>query len=192
MKFWEKLGGGTKTASKGEILVCQGDAVSSVFLLLEGVLRVYTTSATGKEATLYLLRKGEICLLSLNAAFTNGRYPAWVSVESKTAKFALLPGSKVREQFSIEAQVQNLVLQGLTSTIHELMDHLDEVLLCNLSDRMERYLARNADPDGRVILTHQTLATHMGATREAVSRELATLKRQGRIVTGRGYVRLVK
>ncbi len=85
---------------KNQVLVQQGDALSSVFLLQEGLLRVYTLNAEGREATLYLLRAGEVCLLSLNAAFSNGRYPAWVSVESKNASIALLPGKILRALFS--------------------------------------------------------------------------------------------
>jgi CRP-like cAMP-binding protein len=110
---------------KNQVLVQQGDALSSVFLLQEGLLRVYTLNAEGREATLYLLRAGEVCLLSLNAAFSNGRYPAWVSVESKNAAIALLPGKTVRAMFSSEPAVQEMVLRSLTSTVRELLTHLD-------------------------------------------------------------------
>ena len=77
-------------ARRNDTLVQQGDMLASVFLLLNGTLRIYTANAEGREATLYMLNDGEVCLLSLNAAFSNGRYPAWVSVESDAAAMALL------------------------------------------------------------------------------------------------------
>ena len=178
------------TCGDGETVVRQGDVLSSAVLLLEGRMRVFTLNEDGKAATLYNLAAGEICLLSLNAAFTSGRYPAWVSVSSASARYALLPGKRLREMFSQQAAVQELVLASLTATIHDLLTHLDEVLLCSLAERLWRYLLRNAGADGRIRATHQALADHLGVTREAVSRELIVLRRRKRIVTGRGYVEL--
>jgi len=173
---------------KNQTLVRQGDMLSSVFLLLDGVLRVYTVTADGKEATLYLLRRGEVCLLSLNAAFSNGRYPAWVSVETPTARIALLPGPAIRALFAQEPAIQTLVLTSLTVMIRDLMTHLDEALTRRLSERVLRYLYRNCDAAGRLVITHQALANHLGVAREAVSREILALKRQKMIVSGRGFL----
>lgn len=177
-------------ARKDQTLVRQGDTLSSVFLLLDGVLRVYTITAEGKEATLYQLREGEVCLLSLNAAFSKGRYPAWVSVESPTARLALLPGQRIRSLFSQEAVIQDIVLKSLTSTIRNLLTHLDEALTRRLSERIECFLLRNCDASGRINITHQSLANHLGVMREAVSREILVLKRQKKIVSGRGFLQI--
>jgi CRP/FNR family transcriptional regulator len=176
---------------KDQILVQQGDRLNDVFLLTDGVLRVYAVGPQGTEATLYRIRKGEICLLSLNAAFSNARYPAWVSVESKTAHFALLPGKALRLMFPQEEAIQNLLLDSLTSTVRDLLANLDEILTCKLSQRLERFLARNCDTSGRIDMTHQMLASHLGVAREAVSREILLLKKRKKIRTGRGYLQLI-
>jgi CRP/FNR family transcriptional regulator len=175
---------------KNQALVQQGDAISSVFFLLDGVLRIYAIGPDGREATLYRVREGEICLLSLNAAFTNERYPAWVSVESKTARFALLRGTSMRSLFSSEPAIQDLLLKSLTSTARDLLAQLDELLTCSLSERLERFLSRNCDKSGRIDMTHQMLAGHLGVTREAVSREIAVLKNCKKLLPGRGYLQL--
>lgn len=175
---------------RNQMLVQQGDALSSAFLLLDGVLRVYVIGPQGREATLYRVNAGEVCLLSLNAAFGNERYPAWVSVESRTARFALLPAKMMRSLFPVEPVIQEMVLESLTATVRDLLANFDDVLNLRLPVRLENFLARNCDRSGRIHMTHQMLADHLGATREAISREVAVLKRQKRVSTGRGYLQL--
>jgi CRP/FNR family transcriptional regulator len=180
-----------RQARKNQTLVEQGMRLSSVFLLLDGQLRVFTLDAEGREATLYRVREGEICLLSLNAAFSNERYPAWVSVESQTARFALLPGTAMRSLFPREPVIQEALLNSLTATVRDLLLNFDEVLMCGLSERIERFLLRNSDGSGRIQITHQALANHLGVTREAVSREIISLKKRKKVLPGRGYLQLL-
>lgn len=177
-------------AGRAELLVEKGDALSDVFLVIAGVLRVYALNREGKEATLYLLRPGDICLLSLNAAFTRGRYPANVAVESAEAEIARIPGELLRRLFSQEPAVQELVLGSLTAVVGELLARLDEVLLSPLKDRLLGHLARLADGEGRVFTTHQALADGLGVSRESVSRELQRLRRGRAVAMARGCVTL--
>jgi CRP/FNR family transcriptional regulator len=178
------------SAAGGELLVQKGDALSDVYLVTAGVLRIYALSTDGKEATLYRLRPGEVCLLSLNAAFTGGLYPANVRVESEAAEVLRIPGGLLRRLFGVEPAVQALVLGSLTATVGELIDQLDRALLSSLRERLVDHLARTADSAGRTATTHQDLADSLGVSREAVSRELARLRRGGRMSGGRGWVRL--
>jgi len=176
---------------RNQMLVQQGDTLASVFLLLDGVLRVYAIGPQGREATLYRVHPGEVCLLSLNAAFGNQRYPAWVSVQSARARFALLPAKVMRSLFPSEPAIQEMVLGSLTATVRGLLANFDDVLNLRLSVRLERFLIGNCDSSGRLHMTHQMLADHLGATREAVSREIAVLKKRKKMLTGRGYLQLV-
>lgn len=177
-------------APQGKLLVSQGDVLNDAFLLLEGNLRIFTLNEEGKEATLYLLNGGEICLFSLNAAFSGGRYPAWVSVESSKAEVALLPAKKLRELFSSETAIQELVLASLTHTVNELLTHLDEVLLCDLPERVLRLLKRQADGQGRVKITHEVMAAHLGVTRESVTRAIKKLKSEDSIAVEKAYLKV--
>ena len=179
-----------RTGAAGDCLVRQGDEVDGVFLVTNGVLRVFALHGDGKEATLYRIRPREICLLSLNATFSNARYPAWVSVESPRATVSILPGRVFREFFSSDAGVQNLVLGTLTSTVTDLLGRLDEALLDSMHDRVVRFLVRHADTDGYVRLSHHEIAASLGSSREVISRELARLRQRRRLTTGRRVIRL--
>lgn len=180
------------SARAHEVLVETGDALSDVFVLAEGGLCIYALTPDGREATLYRLRPGEMCLLSLTAAFTDGRYPANVRVESASAEILRIPGEVVRRLFAEDAALQTLVLGSLTATIRDLLAHLDQALLWPLKDRLLNHLAHSADSEGRVHATHQAIADSLGVTREAISRELLRLGRAGRLTTGRGCIALAR
>lgn len=177
-------------AVKGQVLVQKGDQVSGVFLVLNGNLRVFGMHPNGKEATLYKVTDNEICLLSLNCAFSEINYPAWVGVDSKNASIAILPYENFSELFSTDKSVQDLVLQSLTATVRELMVKLDEALLSSLRDRIFSFLSYNSDFEGNIQLTHAELAMHMGTSREVVSREISLLKRSGVISAKRGAIEI--
>ncbi len=175
-------------AVKGQILVQKGDPVSGVFLVLEGNLRVFGMHPNGKEATLYKVTNDEICLLSLNCAFSEINYPAWVGVDSKNASIAVLPSENFRELFATDKSVQDLVLQSLTATVRDLLIKLDEALLSSLRDRIFSFLSYNSDLDGYIKITHDELAMHMGTSREVISREISQLKRNGAVSSKRGAI----
>jgi CRP/FNR family transcriptional regulator len=177
-------------AVRGNLLVQQGAAIPGAFLVLDGTLRVYGMNAQGKEATLYRVHSGGLCLLSLNATFSGTRFPAWVNVESKSARVAVLPGSRTRQIFERAPALRELVLNSLTATIGELLVQLDEAMLTPLSERIFNLLLRHADARRNVAITHQQLADHLGVTREAVSRELAVLVRRKILRTGRKTITL--
>jgi CRP/FNR family transcriptional regulator len=74
--------------------------------------------------------------------------------------------------------------------VRDLLVHIDEALLCSLGERIIRFVHRNAAGNGRLVVTHQMLAQHLGVTREAITRELRALKRRKAISRGRGYIQL--
>jgi CRP/FNR family transcriptional regulator len=177
---------------RGKLLVRKGAAIPGAFLVLDGVLRIYAMNSDGKEATLYRLHGGELCPLSLNAAFSGTRFPAWVSVESKSASVAVLPGLRTREIFAHAPVMQELVLASLTGAIDELLTQFDEAMLLPLGERILNLLIRSTDSSRSVAITHQQLADHLGVTREAASRELANLARRKILQTGRNRITLLE
>lgn len=173
---------------KGEMLVHKGDAVSGVFLVIHGTLRVFGIHASGREATLYRVSDNQMCVLSLNSAFSNTRYPAWVCVESTNTEVAILPGLVFRQLLQEEPTIQRLVIDSLATMVSGLLLRLDESMLSNLRDRIMSFLLCNADVQGRVKVTHQELAAHLGSSREVVSRELRQLRLNKQVSTSRNLI----
>jgi CRP/FNR family transcriptional regulator len=168
-------------------VIHKGQPVSGAYLVLDGELRVYTYSPSGTEATLYLLRPGETCVLTLNCLFNDLRYPAWVEA-SANSRVVMIPGDLYRQFFSEEPSVRDTTLKALSTLAFRLMDELEEVHTCNLEQRLARFLLNNASSDGIVRMTQQTLANHLGTTREVIARLMQNFNAHGMVSTGRGRV----
>ncbi len=168
-------------------VIHKGQAVSGAYVVMFGQLRVFTYSPEGNEATLYLLRPGETCVLTLNCLFNNLRYPAWVEANENT-KVAFIPGEIYRKLFAQEPGIQDATVKALSTLVFKLMDALEEVKTCNLEQRLASFLLNNASIDGQLKITQQQLANHIGTTREGIARLMRGLKSTGMVTTTRGVI----
>ncbi|MEW5727581.1 MAG: Crp/Fnr family transcriptional regulator, partial [Pseudomonadota bacterium] len=177
--------------AKGAGVVEKGQPVSGAYFVLDGRLRVYTLTPSGKEATLYLLRPGETCVLALNSLFNDMLYPAWVEAEEDTT-VGVLPGPAYRALFERERPIQDLTVHTLSTVVLRLMAELEEVHSHRLDQRLASFLLNSCAADGVVRRTQQQIAAHIGTTREVVARLMADFAARGWVETGRGQVRVAR
>ena len=170
-------------------VIHKGQAVSGAYVVMHGQLRVFAYSAEGNEATLYLLRPGETCILTLNCLFNNLRYPAWVEANADT-RVAFIPGDTYRKLFATEPGIQDTTVKALSTLVFKLMDALEEVKTCNLEQRLARFLLNNASIEGELKTTQQELANHIGTTREGIARLMQGLKAEGLVTSSRGIINI--
>jgi len=180
----------THTFPAGKTIVDKGQEVSGAYFVLNGQLRVFTYSPSGKEATLYILNPGETCILALNSLFNNLAYPAWVETEA-TTEVAIVPGGVFRNLFETEKPVQDLTVHTLSTLVFRLMAELEQVHSCTLDQRLGGFLLANAS-NNVLQQTQAEIAGHLGTTREVVARLMGRFVAQGWIDTGRGEVRILK
>lgn len=183
-------GGAAHKFAGGNVIIEKGQDVSGAYFVLEGRLRVFTYSPSGKEATLYFLDPGETCILALNAMFNNLTYPAWVSTEEDTV-VGVVPGPVYRSLFESEKAVQGLTVRTLSTLVFRLMGELEQVHSLTLDQRLAAYLLAHKADDGTLQKTQQEIAGHIGTSREVVARLMSRLAAKGFISTGRGEVRVL-
>jgi CRP/FNR family transcriptional regulator len=171
-------------------VIYKGQSVSGAYLVLRGQLRVYTYTPQGTEATLYFIRPGETCVLALNCLFNDLRYPAWVEAAADT-DVVVIPGKLYRRLFERESAVQDMTVSALSTLVFRLMDELEQIHSCNLDQRLASFLLNNATDKGVVSMTQQTLAGHLGTTREVIARLMRGFSAQGLVSTRRGAVSIV-
>jgi len=176
---------------KSGAVLQKGQAVSGAYFVMSGELRVYTISAAGKEATLYLIRPGETCVLALNCVFNNFLYPAWVKA-SASCRIAIIPGSEYRFLFDNEPSIRDLTIRSFSTILFRLMAELEVVHSTNLETRLVRLLLLNCNTDNNVNITQQEIASHLGTSREVIARLLRKLAMAGYIKTGHKCIGLIK
>ena len=175
----------TKHIARPTPVIHKGQQVSGAYLVTRGQLRVFTFTPQGTEATLYLIRPGETCVLALNCLFNDLLYPAWVEASGDT-DVAVIPGPLYRTLFEREAAVQDMTVKALSTLVFRLMDELEQIHSCNLDQRLANFLLSNADAEGVLRMTQQQIASHLGTTREVIARLVQGFVAQSFVSTGRG------
>jgi CRP/FNR family transcriptional regulator len=165
----------------------KGQKISGAYVVVSGQLRVFTLSPDGNEATLYLINPGETCVLAVNCIFNDLLYPAWVEAGPGT-RVVVIPGAVFRVLFESEPSVRDMAVQAFSTIVFRLMTELEQVHSCKLEDRLANFLLLHASTDGKVRMTQQEIASHLGTTREVIARVLGRLASERHIQTGRNMI----
>jgi CRP/FNR family cyclic AMP-dependent transcriptional regulator len=178
------------TVQAGEIVIEQGDHSTDVYFVLSGGLIGILLSEAGKEITFTDINVGsyfgELSALdgrprSITISAATRSLLARVSAESFQSWFEHVPG--IARNLAIDLSDRNRML---TERIYGLVVH-------DVRDRVRLLLSRVARSRGQLFHdgvlfpapTHEAIAAHVGANREAVSRVIARLSREGVIAASR-------
>jgi len=161
-------------------------------LILAGTVRIYKPASDGREITLYRVRPGDLCILSLNSLYQNIKYN--VIAKSETDIYALSISQKnFSEVINKSKNFRDFVLSTLNKRLCDLMCLVQDTAFENLSARMETAIknvfiqAKNK----RLYITHQHLAHELGTTREVISRILKDFEKKNIISLHRGYIEII-
>jgi len=175
----------------GTFFAREGCPLEGVALVGRGRLRVFKSSASGREITLYEVRQGELCLLNVLSMMTGAPAPATARVEADVTAL-LVPNDTFRHWIGTEAPLRNYVLGVVASGVVEVMSLVEEIAFKKLDVRLAEYLCRRIFVgEGRareLKATHESIAAELGSAREVISRLLKEFERQGAVVLGRGRV----
>jgi CRP-like cAMP-binding protein len=169
-----------KTVTGGELILFEGESAQALYFVVSGMVKVFKTSANGKEQTLYLIRPGE----SFNdiPVFDGG--PNLASVEAMCP--AVLYGIGKNE---IEAvlrdypQVAMNVIKVLSNRVKHLVSLVEDLSFRHVTNRVAKILLEySADrSDRRPRLTQQEMAAMAGTAREMIGRSLKFLEEEGTV-----------
>ena len=172
--------GNPRTFARGELLMEEGEASDSLFILLAGELKVFTRSENGRELVYNVLRPGEFFgELTLDGGVRSA------SVKAVTTSTCVVVG---REEFrgfmaTYPEFAESLVLK-LISRVRHVTEQLRSVATKDVYERVTTLLNEVAIDEGgmRVVdksVTQQEMADRIGATREMVNHILRELTRGG-------------
>jgi len=165
-----------------EMLFWEGEDCAGIYLLIEGSVKIFKTSAGGREMMLALeTAPSTVAELPL---FDGGTYPASVrAVEPVVALF--INKSDFQQVCRQYPDVALKVLAVVGRRLRHLIGVVESITFGSVTQRLARLLldaARQAGKDEFDLpLTHQEVASRLGTVREVVSRNLARFRAEGLI-----------
>lgn len=167
--------------STGELIFQQGNRSDTFFVLAEGAVKLFRSTAEGKEQTLYLVDEGEpFCLCTI---FQRDSTP--VNAEAIGSSLILsFPGNFFEQQARSEPQLLFNILHVLNSRLMHSMQMIEDLALRDIRQRTASFLLRlnEVHPESdRVTLSvsRREVAKILGTTPETISRVLAVMVQEG-------------
>ncbi|PWC56521.1 Crp/Fnr family transcriptional regulator [Azospirillum sp. TSO22-1] len=172
----------------GQWIIDHEDEGTDVFFVLAGQVRVTIRAVSGREVILRDIPAGEF-FGEMAAIDGKARSAGIVAVTGATV--ARMPAPLFRECIHRHPDVCDQVLRLLTGEIRKLAGRVNESNTLDVKHRIYAELLRLARPDGRGAVVsppppHADLAGRVGTRREAVSRVLSALEKEGLLEKRRG------
>lgn len=171
--------------AQGEVMFAEGDACQGLYVLVSGRVKIFKTSASGREQVLAVEEPGSS--FAELPVFDGGPYPASAAAMSDT-EVLFISRADVRALCLERPEVALKILQVVAARQRRVVAVIEELSFTTVRHRLVSWLLRQATAHGRpsergTVITlpasHQELAAHVGTVRELVSRNLTRLQAQG-------------
>ena len=169
------------------VIVTEGDASDSLFVILEGRCRAYVSDENGREAILSDMGPGEYFG---EVAMDEGPRSASV-VTLEPTKLLVVPADRFRAFLAENPDFAFHFILKLLHRIRELTHNVSGLALLDAYGRVARLLRESArDEEGRQVvaerMTQTEIASRVGCSREMVTRQLKDLQEGGYLSARRG------
>jgi len=166
---------------KGQVVFRENEPCPGVFVLGQGLVRVFKTGPAGREHVLHIVGPGGT--FAEVAAIGGFDLPASAEALKKTT-CVLLPLDRFRRVLSEDHELCLGVLTSLTVWVRHLVTLMEDVTLRDAAGRLARFLLespRAADGTLELPGLKRHIASHLNLTSETFSRTLRRLVEAGLI-----------
>ncbi|MBW2638074.1 MAG: Crp/Fnr family transcriptional regulator [Deltaproteobacteria bacterium] len=166
----------------GQTIVAEDDRIRTFYIVIRGKVKMFKSSAEGKEQTLYLLGPGE--LFGMCATFSDSIFPANVMTMEESA-ILVLPGKILETLGKEDPTILFNIVFVLSRMLKESMALVETLSLMEIPQRIAAFL-RFSTPkkdcnEGDVMemeITQRELSKILGTTPETLSRVLKKMAEQ--------------
>jgi CRP/FNR family transcriptional regulator len=178
-----------KTFQPNEVLIREGQFISSFPLVLKGLIRITRNNDDGNELLLYYLKQNEVCAMSLTCCMANLTSNVKGVAEEET-EVIMLPVEMLDKWMSKYPSWKLFVMQTFQNRFRELIETIDSIAFLNLDERLIKYFTDRYKKSGLTTLneTHQDLALRLNTSREVISRLLKKLEKEKKIKLSRNFI----
>lgn len=176
----------------GQLIQDYGSYIKMVPLLIKGSIKVLREDEEGNELFLYYLEEGETCSMSFSCCMMNKQSDIRTIAEEDTTMIGI-PIRYVDTWMRQYQSWKNFVMQSYDARMKALVQTIDSIAFKKMDERLLEYLKQKAKVTSNSLIqtTHQALAYDLNASREAVSRLLKQLEKQGTVKLGRNSIELL-
>ncbi len=181
--------------SPGEIIFGEGDPCSGLYVVASGHLRIYKSSAAGREQVLSIDGPGSS--IAEVPVFDGGNYPASAAAVDR-ATLLFISKQDFQALCLAHPQVALKVLRVVGARLRQLVGLIEELSFTTVRHRLASLLLRLAQKEGQrttegvevnLPANNQELASQIGTVRELVSRNLSRFQAEGLLrIDGRSVI----
>ncbi|WP_228155979.1 Crp/Fnr family transcriptional regulator [Poseidonibacter lekithochrous] len=173
---------------KNTQLFHQGDRCQDILFLTKGTVRVYRQHESGKEITLYYLQPFEQCNVNLSGGLSNILAIGSAITEDEVEGY-YIDSNIIKEIFFKEESFRYYVLELFASRLDSMANLIEDLRFKNIDERLLEWL--ELQNQKVITTTHDIIASHLGTSREIISRILKNLEEKGILKLSRGKIELL-
>lgn len=177
-------------ASKGDILIKEGQYLNFLPIVIEGLLRVYQQK-DDREILLYYVRPEQTCMMSLSSAYFDHNSTA-NGVAMELSEILVLPAYLISEWQLKYPSWNRFIISTFKSRYDELLNSFGSLAFKPIQFRVQEYLTNytRIKSTNKIPISHQTLANELGTTRVVISRILKQLEKEKKVKLNRGVIQV--
>ncbi len=181
----------SRTVKKGTVLHSGSADCTGLLLIRKGQLRAYILSDEGREITIYRLFERDICLFSASCIMRSIQFEVMVEAEKDTELW-IIPPDLYKRIMEESAPIANFTNEIMATRFSEVMWLMEQIMWKSFDKRLAQFLLEESMLEGTstLMLTHETIANHLGTAREVVTRMLRYFQSEGLVKLSRGTVEI--
>ena len=174
-----------RSFKRGEVIFHKGDPGDTLFMIVQGQVKIVLPSDSGEEALLVVLDEGEFFgELSL----IDERPRSATIMASEPTETLVLHRDDFLRSLAANPEIAVHLLKVLSRRLREADEFVEDAVFLDVPGRLAKKLLQLAEtyghstPSGTAIglrITQQELATMVGATRESVNKHLRSYRARG-------------
>ncbi|MBB5755024.1 cyclic nucleotide-binding domain-containing protein [Prosthecomicrobium pneumaticum] len=169
------------------ILFHQGDESDGLYCVVDGIIRIFLTADDGREITIQLFEEGEIIG---EIALLDGLPRSAGAATLTAATVVFVPRQPFLNLLDSSSGIQMEIILSLCERLRQTNEQVNRAVFQDLRQRLLVLLRQLALIHGRIEkdmavveldLTQGTLAQLLGASREAVNKQIRALIKEGKL-----------
>lgn len=180
-----------RTLHKEDNLIEPGDEIIFIPIVLSGCLRILRSDNEGNEVFLYYLYPGQTCAMSVTCCQAGKKSLVRAIAEEETEIWQI-PVKMAGEWYKY-TEWKAYISNNYSNRFEELLEVIDLIAFNNMDKQLLHYIQERckAAKTNTLEITHQQIADELHTHREAISRLLRTMEKQGLVSLSRNCILLI-